>query len=110
MGHVETYATLFTTGAISLTYLLGNKRILISQREKGADIKDYGEVALCDKQGRELRDDLLKVWTPKEATCLFTIALLRAAYGEIKNRDLELQYQTSFASEFYKGVPCQSLL
>ena len=68
------------------------------------DIKDYGEVALCDKLGKALMDDMLKVWTPKEATCLYTIALLRAAYGEIKNRDLELQYQTSFASEFYKGV------
>ena len=69
------------------------------------DIKDYGEVALCDKLGKDLMDDLLKVWTPKEATCLYTIALLRAAYGDIKNRDLELQYQTSFASELYKGVP-----
>ena len=62
MGHVETYATLVTTGAISLTYLLINKRILISQREKGADIKDYGEVALYDKQGRELMDDLLSMF------------------------------------------------
>ena len=68
------------------------------------DIKDYGEVSLCDKLGKDLMDDLLKVWTPKEATCLYTIALLRAAYGEIKNRDLELQYQTSYASELYKNV------
>lgn len=69
------------------------------------DIKDYGEVALCDKHGKELMDDLLKVWTPKEATTLYTIALLRAAYGSIKNRDLQLQYQTSFASEMYKSIP-----
>ena len=69
------------------------------------DIKDYGEVALCDKHGKDLMDDLLKVWTPKESTTLYTMALLRAAYGSVKNRDLQLQYQTSFASELYKGVP-----
>ena len=33
-----------------------------------------------------------------------TIALLRAAYGDIKNRDLLLQYATSFASEIIPGV------
>lgn len=68
------------------------------------DIKDYGEVALCDKLGKDLLNDLLKIWTPKEATCLYTIALLRSAYGDIKNRDLQLQYDTSFASELYKDM------
>lgn len=77
--------------------------------KREVDIKDYGEVSLCDKLGKDLMDDLLKVWTPKEATCLYTIALLRAAYGEVKNRDLELQYQTSYASELYKNVALSEL-
>ena len=68
------------------------------------DIKDYGEVAVCNKFSDDIFDELLKVWTPKEATRLYVIALLRTAYGNIKNRDLNLQYQTSYVSELYKDV------
>ena len=75
-----------------------------SPRQKTIDIKDYGEVALCNKHGKDLLDELAKVWDLNDAKRLYTIALLRAAYGDIKNRDLLLQYATSFASEIIPGV------
>lgn len=71
---------------------------------KTVDIKDYGEIALCNALGRDILDELLKVYTRSDAIRLYVIALLRAAYGDIKNRDLQLQYETSFASEKYPGV------
>ena len=63
-----------------------------SPRKKTIDIKDYGEVALCNKHGKDLLDELARVWDLNDAKRLYTIALLRAAYGDIKNRDLLLQY------------------
>lgn len=73
-------------------------------KQKSIDIKDYGEVALCNKHGKDLLDELARVWGISDAKRLYTIALLRAAYGNIKNRDLMLQYTTSFASEIIPGV------
>lgn len=73
-------------------------------KRKTIDIKDYGEVALCNKHGNDLLDELARVWDLSDAKRLYTIALLRAAYGDIKDRDLMLQYETSFASEIIPGV------
>jgi len=72
---------------------------------KVIDIKDYGEVALCDSVGNELLDELKEVYDLKEAMQIYAIALLRAAYPDIKNRDIQMAYETSFVSEEYKKVP-----
>ena len=73
-------------------------------RKKSIDVKDYGEVALCHKHGGDLLQELARVWDLGDAKRIYTIALLRAAYGDIKNRDLNLHYQTSYASEILPGV------
>jgi len=73
-------------------------------RKKRVDIKDFGEVTLCNKMGRDLFDELRAVWPLDDAKRLYAIALLRAAYGNVKNRDLQMHYETSFASEMYPGV------
>ena len=73
-------------------------------RKKRVDIKDFGEVTLCNKMGRDLLDELRAVWPLDDAKRLYAIALLRAAYGNVKNRDLQMHYETSFASEMYPGV------
>lgn len=80
------------------------REVSAPQREKSIDVKDYGEVTLCNNHGRDLLDELAKVWDLNDAKRLYVIALLRAAYGDIKNRDLMLQYATSFASEIIPGV------
>ena len=73
-------------------------------RKKNVDVKDYGEVALCNKLGKDLLQELAKVWDLNDAKRLYTIALLRAAYGNVKNRELMMRYETSFASELIPGV------
>lgn len=74
------------------------------RKSKTIDIKDFGEVSLCDSLGKDLFDELCKAWSISDAKRLYVIALLRAAYGDVKNRDLQLHYETSFASEKYPGV------
>lgn len=73
-------------------------------RSKEVDIKDFGEVALCDKCSGDLLQELANVWDIDDAKRLLVIALLRAAYGDVRDRDLQMRYQTSFLSEMYPGV------
>jgi len=73
-------------------------------KSKSIDLKDFGEVSLCNKFGEDLLQELAKVWGLNDAKRLYVIALLRASYGDIKNRDLMLHYLTSFASEMFPGV------
>ena len=73
-------------------------------RRKEIDIKDYGEVELCGRCADGLLQELANVWSLGDAKRLYVIALLRAAYGNIRNRDLQLQYETSFLSEKIPGV------
>lgn len=73
-------------------------------RSMEVDVKDYGQVALCDKCAGDMLQELASVWDIGDAKRLLVIALLRAAYGDIRNRDLQMRYQTSFLSEMYPGV------
>ena len=73
-------------------------------RPKTVDIKDYGEVKFCDNHATGLLQDLADVWDIGDAKRLLAIALIRAAYGDVRNRDLMMHYQTSFVSEMYPGL------
>ena len=73
-------------------------------RSKEVEVKDYGEVALNDKCTGDLLQELANVWDIADAKRLLVIALLRSCYGDMRNRDLEMRYQTSFLSEMYPGV------
>ena len=71
---------------------------------KNIELKDYGEFALCDKAGCGILEDLKEIYDLPDAIRLYTIALLRAADHNIKNRDIQLAYETSYISEVYKNV------
>ena len=73
-------------------------------RSKEVEMKDYGEVALNDKCKGDLLQELANVWDIADAKRLLVIALLRSSYGDMRNRDLEMRYETSFLSEMYPGV------
>ena len=73
-------------------------------KKRSVEIKDYGEVALCHKHGQGLFEELAAVWNIADAKRLYAIALLRSAYGDIKNRDLSVHYETSFVSELFPGL------
>ena len=75
-----------------------------SKAGKTVDVKDYGEVALCDLAGKCILDDLKEIYDLSDATRIYVLALLRAAYHDIKNRDIQLAYETSFVSEMYPKV------
>lgn len=67
-------------------------------------IKDYGEIALCNLFSEDILKELNDVYDDKTSKTLLTIALLRSAYGNITDRDLKFQYDTSFLSELYPGI------
>ena len=71
---------------------------------KVIEIKDYGEIALCDKAGKDLLNDLKEIYDAADAVRLYVLALLRASQHDIRNRDIQLAYETSFASELYPKV------
>lgn len=73
-------------------------------RKRRVDVKDFGEVKLCTQCAGDMLQDLARVWDIADAKKIFCIAVLRAAYGDIRNRDLKLQYETSFLSEMVPGV------
>lgn len=75
-----------------------------SPRPKEIEIKDFGEVALNDKCTGSLLQELADVWDISDAKRILVIALLRSSYGDVRDRDLEMRYQTSFLSEMYPGV------
>ena len=73
-------------------------------RRRQVEIKGYGEVAFCHKLGGDLFGELASLWDMADVKRLYAIALLRAAYGDVKNRDLALHYETSFVSEIFPGL------
>lgn len=68
------------------------------------DIKDYGEIKLCSDSSGNLLQELFDVFDPKKAKQMYVIALLRSGYIDIKNRDIQYVYETSFASEMFPGL------
>ena len=74
------------------------------RKRNSVDIKDYGEIALCNKAADALLKELNDVFDTRTAKQLFVIALLRAADPDIKNRDLKFAYETSYLSEMYPGI------
>ena len=67
------------------------------------DIKDYGEFALCNKAAQGMLEELGPVFG-KESKRIFVIALLRAQDPDLKDRDLQFAYETSYLSEVIPGV------
>ena len=60
---------------------------------RSVDVKDYGEVALCDLVGKGILEELNAVYDLPVAIRIYVIALLRAAYHDIRNRDIQLSYE-----------------
>ena len=68
------------------------------------DFKIYGPVALCDKVGRSIYDDLLRFYSLEDARKLYCIAVLRAIEPEITNEEISVEYETTFLSELFPKV------
>ncbi len=69
------------------------------------DIKTWGSIEYFDKISKDVYEDLNSVFDKDDATRIYVMALLRAVFGNIVNRDMKFKYDTSFLSEKFKGVP-----
>ncbi len=72
------------------------------------DTKTYGHVKFVDNLSRDLFKDLTDVYPIEDAKKLYLISLLRATNPDIKNEEIEVEYKTTFASEFFPGVGLSS--
>jgi len=74
------------------------------KRSESIDVKDYGEFVLCNKAASGLLQELADVFDINTAKRLYVLAVMRSAYIDIKNRDIQFSYESSFASELYPGL------
>lgn len=68
------------------------------------DLKDWGNVILCDRLAGDLYDELCKVYNPRDARKLYCASILRVCDHGIKDYELKDAYENSFLSELYPGV------
>lgn len=71
---------------------------------ENVDIKDFGNVKLCYVAGGGLLESLGKSFEINDAKKIFSIALIRSAYGNITDRDIAYRYNTSYASELIPDI------
>ena len=69
------------------------------------DIKDWGNVILCDTLNRDVYNTLLEYYNIADVRWLYTEAILRTCYPGIRDCELQAHYNESFLSEMYPGVP-----
>ena len=67
-------------------------------------IKTSGPIDLINNLENGLLQELTDIFGIADAKFIYLIALLRTAFGEIKNRDLDEEYEGSMASVIYPGV------
>lgn len=91
---------------VKLKYEPINKSEPTSLSSSPIDLKDWANIALCDKLFKSILDyELLKVFHSNDAQIIYAISILRVCYPGIKDCELKEAYDTSFLSEFYPDVP-----
>ena len=68
------------------------------------DFKIYGPVALCNKVGAKIFDDLLRFYQLDDARKIYAMAILRCIDNDLTNEDIKVEYETSYLSEMMPGV------
>ena len=68
------------------------------------DLKDYGNVHLCEMLSQDILEQLLRYYNPEDSRRIYVMAALRACYDSIKDYMLERQYEESFLSESIPGI------
>lgn len=71
------------------------------------DIKEWGNIQLCEDVGIDLLDDLREVYDQHDAEWIYTVALLRCCYPGVTDNLLIRRYQRSYASLLHPGL-CMS--
>ena len=68
------------------------------------DLKDWANVALCNRLFEEIYAELLKVYNEQDALKLSCIAIIRVCEPGIKDYELKEAYGDGFLSELHPGV------
>ena len=68
------------------------------------DLKDWANVALCDRLFLPVLDELKHHYSERDANSLYAIALLRVCYPGVNDYELAERYAGSFLSELHPGV------
>ncbi len=68
------------------------------------DLKDWGNVEMFDRLSRDLLDLLEEHYTRQDAARIYIIAILRASYRGIPDRQLRRQYEETFLTEMLPRV------
>ena len=68
------------------------------------DYKRWADVKFCVDSNKDILDDLLSVYSRKDAFRVFTIAVLRAIDPDINDYELSSEYKETWLSEMYPDV------
>ncbi len=68
------------------------------------DYKRWADVEFCTNANMDVLDDLLTVYSDKDAFKIFTIAVLRAIDPDINDYELSSEYNETWLSEMYPNV------
>ena len=74
----------------------------LSQRDP--HLLKYGNIAFADSVGKNLYTSLLEFFHPDDAKSIYTLALLRTAFEDVKDYQVEDKYDKSWASILYPNV------
>ena len=87
---------------INLTFIPIESNNNVSQCEP--DIKDWANIKLCDEVFKDIKNELLKVFSSSDVDKIYCISILRVCYHKIKDYELQGAYKRSFLSELYPDV------
>ncbi len=87
---------------IDLTFIPIESNNNVSQCEP--DIKDWANIKLCDDVFKNIKNELLKVYSNSDVDKIYCISILRVCYHKIKDYELQGAYKKSFLSELYPDV------
>lgn len=68
------------------------------------DLKDWGNIILCDTLFKEIYDELKVIYNTSDAIKIYCISILRTCNPGIKDYELKDAYEKSFLSEIYPDV------
>lgn len=75
--------------------------------EGEVDVKDWANVALCDRLSKDILEDLRRHYSGDDALRIYIMAVLRCCYEGISDRLLRRQYEETYLTEMYPHVNLQ---
>jgi len=95
----------------TIGHIVGGKYIALADAKPKAasagstvDLKDWADVAMCERCFSDVLGELCEVYRPEDALKLYCIAVLRVCHPGIKDYELAEHYANSFLSVIHPGV------